>query len=143
MSDLFTAGFVRWDERSPFTIHFEVTQRTKAIGPFATAFAPTTHAVPNHAIRLDQGGRKFCYKRRRQANYPKSRALFVGSDLLMHECYVSEASPEQLYHCDLPTVRSLEGVARTWPVSHSRQASAQRCGRRSSGNRTCSFRKPA
>jgi ribonuclease BN (tRNA processing enzyme) len=112
LRDLFTAGFIRWDERSPFAIHFQVAQRTKAIGPFATAFAPTIHAVPNHAIRLDQGGRRFCYSGDGRPT-PESRALFVGSDLLMHECYASEASPEQLYHCDLPTVRSLEGVTRT------------------------------
>jgi len=108
---LFTAGFIRLDERSPFPIYFEVAQRTKAIGPFATAFAPTTHAVPNHAIRLDHGGRRFCYSGDGRPT-PEAVALYEGSHLLMHECYLPEAAPERLYHCDLPTVRTIPSVAR-------------------------------
>ena len=111
LRNLFTAAFVRWDRRSPFPIHFEVAQQTKAIGPFATAYAPTTHAVTNHAIRLDHNGRRFCYSGDGRPT-SESVALYEGSHVLMHECYLPEAAPGQLYHCDLPTVRTIPGVAR-------------------------------
>ena len=64
------------------------------------AFAPTRHSVTNLAVRLETGGKAFCYSGDGQFT-PESRALFSGADLLVHEAYSFDPSP---VHGDFPGV---------------------------------------
>jgi ribonuclease BN (tRNA processing enzyme) len=108
---LLTAGFIAWDDRSPFPIHFRTAQETTHIGPFAASFAPTIHDVPNVAIRLDHAGRSFAYSGDGRPT-AQSAALYDGVDLLLHECFVPQRADDLPFHCDLPTVLTLTGAAR-------------------------------
>ncbi len=108
---LFTAAFITWDAQSPFPVRFEVAQQTHAIGPFATTYAPTLHAVPTHAIRIEHAGQSLCYSGDGRPT-PESMALYAGTDVLLHECYLPDAAPQQRYHCDLPTLRTIADVGR-------------------------------
>lgn len=108
---LLTAGFVPWDDRSPFPIHFGNAQAMRHIGPFAASFAPTLHAAPNTAIRLEHGGRRFAYSGDGRPT-PQSAALYAGVDLLLHECFVAQPAEDLPFHCDLPTVLALTRVDR-------------------------------
>jgi len=56
------------------------------------AFAPTRHSVTNLAVRVETGAGKFCYSGDGQFT-DDSRALFAGTDLLVHEAYSFEPSP--------------------------------------------------
>ena len=108
---LLTAGSVAFDDRSPFRVAFEPTRQTRQVGPFAASFAPTTHAVPNSAIRLDHAGRSFAYSGDGRPT-PQSAALYRGVDLLLHECFLPTRADDVPFHCDLPTVLELAGVVR-------------------------------
>lgn len=92
------------------------------IGPFEAAFAPTLHAAPNHAIRLDAGGRRFAYSGDGRPT-PESVALFRGADLLFHECYTLHPEPGQFHHADLATVERVarESEAETVRLHHLRK----------------------
>lgn len=80
------------------------------IGPFEAAFAPTLHAAPNHAIRLQAGGRRFAYSGDGRPT-PESAALFRGADLLFHECYTLRPEPGRFHHADLATVERVAAEA--------------------------------
>ena len=108
---LLDAGFIPWDDRSPFPIGFEAAHAGMEFGPLAAHFAPTTHALPNSAIRLDYAGRSFAYSGDGRPT-PQSAALYDGADLLLHECFMPEKADHLPFHCDLPTVLRLGGVAR-------------------------------
>ncbi len=55
------------------------------------SFAPSRHAVSNFAIRVERGGKSFCYSG--DGMFTKeSAALFEGSDLLVHEAFFFEKS---------------------------------------------------
>lgn len=59
---------------------------------FELRFAPTTHSVPNLAVRIESGGRTFAYSGDGQFT-PASRELFAGVDVLLHEAYLFEPHP--------------------------------------------------
>jgi ribonuclease BN (tRNA processing enzyme) len=108
---LLTAGSIPWDHRSPFPIRFALAGEANQIGPFACAFAPTTHSAPNHAIRLTHDGRTLAYSGDGRPT-PHSAALYEGADLLLHECFMPERADHLPFHCDLPTASALAGPKR-------------------------------
>jgi ribonuclease BN (tRNA processing enzyme) len=59
---------------------------------FDLRFAPTTHSVPNLAVRVEAAGRAFAYSGDGQFT-PASRGLFSGVDVLLHEAYLFEPHP--------------------------------------------------
>ena len=61
-------------------------------------FAPTRHAVSNLAIRVQTGGKTFCYSGDGTVTN-ETRALFTGADLVIHEAYRFEPLP---IHADIP-----------------------------------------
>ncbi len=93
-----------------FPIHHARPDEMRQVGPFGLWTAPTQHSVPNLALRLDAGGRRFAYSGDGRPT-AKSRALFASADLLFHECWEVDAV-DNAYHCDLPTVRTIEGPER-------------------------------
>lgn len=107
---LFTAGFIPLDGTTPFPITLRPAAETARLGPFALTVAPTTHAVPNHAIRLELDGSRLAYSGDGRPT-AQSLALYADADLLLHECYVPDRS-DLPYHCDLPTVRAIVGPPR-------------------------------
>lgn len=99
------------DVEPPYALHYKVAEEIKHIGPFAIAIAPTQHPTPNFAIRLQAGGHRMAYSGDGRPT-PESLALYVESDLLLHECFEPEPVPENPYHCDLPTARAIVGPGR-------------------------------
>jgi hypothetical protein len=106
--DLCAAVRIPLDAKSPFPVTLQAPDGR--IGPFAVATASTRHAAPNEAIRLEAGGRRFAYSGDGRPT-DASRALYAGVDLLMHECW-SPVATDNPTHCDLPTLRDLEGPGR-------------------------------
>jgi ribonuclease Z len=75
---------------------------------FDLRFAPTTHSVPNLAMRLETGGRSFAYSGDGQFT-PASRDLFAGVDVLLHEAYSFAPHPN---HGDIEGVIAMAAEAR-------------------------------
>ena len=107
---LFAAGSIPLDGTAPYPIILRTAADTAQLGPCALAVAPTRHAVPNHAIRLELEGSRFAYSGDGRPT-EQALALYADADLLVHECYVPEQS-DLPYHCDLPTVRAIAGPPR-------------------------------
>jgi ribonuclease BN (tRNA processing enzyme) len=99
------------DVEPPYPIRYQPTAETYHIGPFTARTALTQHAAPNYAIRLEAGGKRVAWSGDGRPT-DASRALYRELDLLMHECFEPEAAPENLYHCDLPTIRTIAGPKR-------------------------------
>ena len=55
------------------------------------------HSVTNLAVRMRAGGKAFCYSGDGMFT-DRSRALFAGADLLVHEAYFFDQSP---IHADI------------------------------------------
>lgn len=94
-----------------FPLRYADPADTPNLGPFRLAVAPTQHAVPNRALRLESEGRRFAWSGDGRPT-DAARALYSECDLLMHECFEPEVAPNLPTHCDLPTVRSIEGPGR-------------------------------
>jgi ribonuclease BN (tRNA processing enzyme) len=82
-------------------------------GPMTFRFAPTTHASPNLAIRIETGGHAVCYSGDGDLT-DASRELYRGADLLLHEAFSFD---------DFPVHASVSGVLRG-----SAQAGVRRVG---------------
>lgn len=108
---LFEAGLMAPEDKRPFPIVFQVAAETPHLGPFRLAIAPTQHAAPNHALRLERDGRSFAYSGDGRPT-PESLELYAGASLLLHECYIPDQADGMSYHCDLPTVRRIQGPER-------------------------------
>jgi ribonuclease BN (tRNA processing enzyme) len=90
------------DWRPGFDFHWHLVPEPLQIGSASLGFAPTEHSVPNHAIRIEHGGKVFAYSGDGKPT-AESRGLFAGADLLMHECYTLTELPEEPWHCSLET----------------------------------------
>ncbi|MBV9783923.1 MAG: ribonuclease Z [Acidisphaera sp.] len=99
------------DTRSAFPITLQIATETDHIGPFAVRVAPTQHAVPNHAIHLQSGGRRLAYSGDGRPT-EAARALYADVHLLFQECFAPKAAEHLPFHCDLPTVRTIVGPER-------------------------------
>lgn len=95
----------------PYPLRYVVASELPSIGPFGVTLALTQHAAPNYAIRLDAADRSLAWSGDGRPT-AESRALYADVDLLMHECFEPQAAPENIYHCDLPTVRAIIGPRR-------------------------------
>ncbi len=82
-----------------------------ALGPFALQTAPTRHYVPNLALQLASGGRRFAFSGDGRPT-AASLALFADADLLLHECWESDPAIDTAFHGDLGSVRGIAGPAR-------------------------------
>jgi ribonuclease BN (tRNA processing enzyme) len=69
----------------PGTVH--------AFGALALSNAESRHVVRNLSVRVDEGGRSFCYSGD-GAPSDATRALYRGATVLVHECYAAEHAPE-------------------------------------------------
>lgn len=98
------------DIKPGFPVRY-VRSTESRLGPFALRTAPTQHAVPNQALRLEAGGRRFAYSGDGRPT-PESLALYADADLLLHECWEPGPAPDVAFHADLPTVRTIAGPAR-------------------------------
>ena len=84
---------------------------TPSLGPFALQTALTEHLVPNHALQLVAHDRCFAYSGDGRPT-EAARALYADADLLLHECWEPDPTPDVDFHSDLDTVRSIEGPPR-------------------------------
>src|SRR3954451_2968010 len=75
---------------------------------FALGFAPSTHSVPNLAVRVETGGRSFAYSGDGQFT-PAGRDLFTAADVLLHEAYTFQPHPN---HGDIQGVIAMAGEAK-------------------------------
>jgi ribonuclease BN (tRNA processing enzyme) len=74
-------------------------------------FAETIHSVSNLAVRFESGEKAFCYSGDGMFT-DRSKALFRGADLVVHEAYYFEQSP---VHADIPRLLDMAaevGVSR-------------------------------
>lgn len=94
-----------------FELRFVDSASADRIGPLALRTAPTEHVVPNRALRLEAGGRRFAYSGDGRPT-AASLALFADADLLLHECWEPDAAPEVSFHADLPSIRAIAGPRR-------------------------------
>jgi ribonuclease BN (tRNA processing enzyme) len=74
---------------------------------FDLSFAPSTHSVPNLAVRVETAGRSFAYSGDGQFT-PAGRTLFERADVLLHEAYRFEPHPN---HGDIPGVIAMAAEA--------------------------------
>ena len=95
----------------PYPLRYAIAAETPNIGPYAVQLAPTQHAAPNYAIRLEADGKRLAWSGDGRPT-PQSLALYAEADMLLHECFEPEAAPDNLYHCDLPTARVIAGPRR-------------------------------
>jgi ribonuclease Z len=89
-----------------------VPGRGFALGRLAFTNAKSAHSVQNVSVRVDDGGRVFCYSGD-GAPSAATGALYRGADVLVHECY--SASDPEGGHATLADVLELaerSGVSR-------------------------------
>ena len=94
-----------------FPIRYLRSEDATDVGPFALRTAPTQHYVPNRALRLEAGGRRFAYSGDGRPT-PDSLALYADANLLLHECSDHMTLADDPFHSDLPTVRAIAGPER-------------------------------
>lgn len=111
LQKLFDLTRIRTGADAPFPVAFLPTEETDTIGPFRIVTAPTRHGMPNRALLLTHGKRRFAYSGDGQPT-EESRTLFAGAELLLHECFALTTEEAVPGHCDLPTVRTITGPAR-------------------------------
>lgn len=78
-------------------------EATVTFREFRLRFAPSIHSVTDLAVRMETGGRAFCYSGDGMFTM-ESRALFEGADLLLHEAYSFDQSP---VHADIPRLLAM------------------------------------
>lgn len=106
-------------DRLSYPVGFRDSREVEAIGPFAAAFARTRHAAPNHAIRLEHGGRVLACSGDGRPT-PAALALYHGADLLIHECYMAEADGPLRYHIDFAGLLAASDGAGRVAITHVR-----------------------
>src|SRR5690242_18478475 len=74
---------------------------------FRMRFAPTVHSVTNLAVRMETAGRAFCYSGDGMFT-DESRALFTGTDMVLHEAFSFKESP---LHADIPRLLTMAAEA--------------------------------
>jgi ribonuclease BN (tRNA processing enzyme) len=94
-----------------FPIRYLHPDEAATLGPFALRMAPTQHYVPNLALQLTAGGRRFAYSGDGSPT-EAARALYAAADLLFHECWGGAAGNGPPFHADLSVVRDVAGPAR-------------------------------
>ncbi|AWK88657.1 MBL fold metallo-hydrolase [Azospirillum thermophilum] len=97
LGQLFQAGGIDPERSLSFPLQWSETPAEGEVGPFRIRTAPTLHAIPNLAIRLEAGGKSFAYSGDGRAT-EESEALFRGADLLFHECLTVEPDRSQPFH---------------------------------------------
>jgi ribonuclease BN (tRNA processing enzyme) len=127
---LFAAGGLDPERDLPFALTWRELEEEGSIGPFRVTTAPTRHAVPNWALRLEAGGKVFAYSGDGRPT-GQSEALFRGADLLFHECLSVHAVPSQPHHACLDQLAAFPqdlgvGSMRLYHVWASERAALER-----------------
>lgn len=99
----------RWAPGFEFAWHEVPVPLT--LGAVRLSFADTVHTVPNHAVRIDSAVGAFAYSGDGRPT-PRTRRLFDGVDLLMHECHTVDPDPGEEGHCWLGLCAELQGSLR-------------------------------
>ncbi len=129
---LLAAGGIDPQRSLSFPLHWLDLDEAHSLGPFQLATAPTLHAVPNRAIRLEADGRVFAYSGDGRPT-TESEALFRGADLLFHECFTVEAERGQPFHACYPMLAGMPerlgvGALRLYHVRRDQRAAlAEAC----------------
>ena len=92
--------------RPGFDYDWRTVPQPLALGSARLSFAPTDHTLPNFAVRIENDGRVFAYSGDRRPT-PRSRGLYAGANLLMHECYTLSPLPDEFGHCSFDTCAEL------------------------------------
>ncbi len=97
--DLSEYGYRGLAARFRFPIEWKAARQDDALeaGGIEFDFAETMHSVTNFAVRMRAEGKAFCYSGDGMFT-DRSRALFAGADLLVHEAYFFDQSP---IHADI------------------------------------------
>jgi ribonuclease Z len=108
---LLDLGYVGLRDGCQFPIDTLETSQGQEVSyrEFWMRYAPSRHSVPNLAVRMETGGKAFCYSGDGMFT-DDSRALFTAADLLLHEAYKFE---ESATHADIPRLIAMaeeEGV---------------------------------
>lgn len=132
---LLAAGGLDPERSLSFPLRWRDVDTVDHLGPFHVRTAPTLHAVPNRALRLEHGGRSFAYSGD-GCPTAESAALFRGVDMLFHECFTLAADPTQPFHASFDRLAPLigglgVGAARLYHVRRDQRAAlAAACGGR-------------
>jgi len=100
ISQIMELGYAGLRKRFEFPIDtVEATSRREvSYREFKMTFAPTIHSTTNLAVRMETGGRAFCFSG--DGMFTKeSQSLFANADLLLHEAFSFEQSA---VHADIP-----------------------------------------
>ncbi len=73
-------------EKFNYDIEFVNLEQTPAFGKLGFKTAPTKHAAPNKAIRIEDEEKTFCYSGDGEDTF-ESKELYENADLLVHETY--------------------------------------------------------
>ncbi len=96
IKDILEYGYRGLAARFRFPIEWRAA-RVGEVDGIEWNFAETMHSAPNLAVRMSAGGKTFCYSGDGMFT-DRSRALFAGADLLVHEAYFFDESP---VHADI------------------------------------------
>jgi ribonuclease BN (tRNA processing enzyme) len=99
IKDISEYGYRGLAARFQFPIEWRTAKQGEPveIGGIEFDFAESMHSVTNLAVRMRAGGKVFCYSGDGMFT-DRSRALFAGADLLVHEAYFFDQSP---VHADI------------------------------------------
>ncbi len=89
LKKVFEYGYKTILSRLPFKLKFLPIKPTDKVvfKEFKLSFAPTLHAIPNLAIKVDNNRKNLCYSGDGEIT-PKTKQLFANTDLLIHETYL-------------------------------------------------------
>lgn len=98
-------GYKGLPTRYQYEVHYCAVQEGRPVefGGATLNFAHSTHSAPNYALRVEAGGKAFCYSGDGMFT-EAGRTLFSGADLVVHEAYAFEKLP---IHADIPSLVEL------------------------------------
>ena len=91
----------------------------------SVSVATSQHSIRNHALRIEEQGRVFCYSGD-GAPSPETRELFRGAHLLVHECFTdTDSIPGHAHATQLLDLAEWAGVE-TLCLVHLEQSDANK-----------------
>jgi ribonuclease BN (tRNA processing enzyme) len=123
IEQVLTLGYRSLRSRYQFRLDFAEARDGYQFANAVCRFAQTKHSATNLAIRIESGGRTVCYSGD-GGTTPESCALFVNSDLLVHECFGFE--PSEVHAAVDEVLDAATGVYRVALVHISRHVRRER-----------------
>lgn len=80
-------GYKDLIRRLPFTIDFKGTDESFKLESINFSFAQTEHSIENHAVCIQDGGKRVCYSGDGMFT-EESEKIYDNADLLVHETYL-------------------------------------------------------